>query len=152
MDYSKGLLKSYIILVGFFLTLISCQPQEPMDEMPYIMFDPIIINLNFPTYSSLQFDGGYLEIDGGIRGIIIYRESTTTYHAYERNCPYLPNEACATVNVDSSGLFMIDPCCSSTFNFQNGHPLGGPTFFPLRRYRTYLQSSELTITDEILNN
>ena len=91
-------------------------------------------------------------IDGGVRGIILYRESSTLYHAYERNCTYLPNEACATINVDISELFLIDPCCNSTFELITGYPTGGPAYFPLQKYRVLLDGSLLTITDEVIIN
>ncbi|HNP96083.1 MAG TPA: hypothetical protein PKJ63_10655, partial [Cyclobacteriaceae bacterium] len=62
-----------------------------------------------------------------------------------------PNEACATVEVHSSGLFMIDPCCGSSFSFEDGMPSGGPAWRPLRQYRTQFDGGVLTVTEEILN-
>lgn len=71
--------------------------------------------------------------------------------AYERNCSFRPNEACATVDAHSSGLFMIDSCCNSNFSFTDGSPTGGPAWRPLNRYRTQLSGITLTITDEVIN-
>ncbi len=136
----------------FLLVVISaCNPDRSDDPIPITAFTDIVINIGLPAYFSLQIDGGYKEISGGVRGIIIYRKNSTTYLAYERNCSYRPNEACATVDVHSSGLFMIDTCCNSSFGFDMGSPQGGPATRPLLQYRTQLLGSTLTITDEVIN-
>ena len=140
-------IKSWIAVL---FLLMACEPDLSDDPIPYTPFTEIIINLSFPEYTSLRTDGGYKEINGGVRGIIIYRVNATSYNAFERNCSFHPNEACATVNVHTSGLYMTDPCCSSTFNFSDGNPSGGVAWRPLRRYRTQLTGTTLSITDEII--
>lgn len=134
------------------LSLVACSRDLSDDPIPIIPFADVVINLGLPEYFSLQTDGGFKELNtGGVRGIIIYRVNSSTYFAYERNCSYRPNEACATVNVHSSGLFMTDPCCNSSFNFSDGNPSGGPAWRQLQRYRTQLSGSTLTISDEVIN-
>ena len=91
-----------------------------------------------------------MTIDGGVRGIILYRVDATTYLAYERNCSFQPNEACSTVDVHISKLYMFDSCCGSSFDFPNGFPLGGAAWRPLRQYRTRVNAEMLSITDEIV--
>lgn len=136
------------------LALFSCEPNLVDDPIPFVSFNDVVINLSFPEFINLNKDGGFKDINNqnaGVRGIIIYRKSSTTYLAFEKNCSYHPNEACATVEVHASGLFMTDPCCGSSFNFDDGLPNGGPAWRPLRQYRTQLNGSVLTITEEILN-
>jgi nitrite reductase/ring-hydroxylating ferredoxin subunit len=134
------------------LILVACTRDLSDDPIPNIPFADVVINLGLPDYFSLQTDGGFKELNtGGVRGIILYRVNSATYFAYERNCSYRPNEACATVNVHNSGLFMTDPCCNSSFNFSDGNPSGGPAWRQLQRYRTQLSGSTLTISDEIIN-
>lgn len=133
------------------LLMMACDPNLSDDPIPYIAFNDIILNLNLPEYISLRSDGGYKEISGGVRGIIIYRVNSSTYKAYERNCSFQPNEACATVNVHSSGLFMNDPCCGSNFSFDDGNPSGGPAWRPLVGYRTQLSGLELIISSDRIN-
>lgn len=131
--------------------LIGCQPDLSDDPIAFVPFAEIVINLSFPEYASLRTDGGFKEIStGGVRGIIVYRISETSYNAFERNCSFHPNDACATVNVHNSGLYLTDPCCGSTFNFSDGNPSGGIAWRPLRRYRTQVNSFTLSITDEII--
>ena len=139
--------KSWIYIL---LLLMGCQPDLSDDSIPYIPFTEIIVNLSFPEFAALKTDGGYKEIKGGVRGIIIYRINSTSYNAFERNCSFHPNDACATVNAHSSGLYLTDPCCGSTFNFSDGNPSGGVAWRALRRYRTQLTGTTLSITDEII--
>lgn len=133
------------------LVLSACSRDLSDDPVPFIPFVDKIINLNLPEYINLRSDGGHVEIDGGVRGIIVYRVNSSSYVAYERNCSFRPNEACATVNVHTSGLFMIDPCCNSSFNFSDGNPSGGPAWRPLVRYRTQLSGLTLTVSSEVIN-
>lgn len=140
-----------LFFVGF---LFSCEPNLVDDPIPLQSFDNVVINLSFPEFIDLNKDGGFKDISdqgAGVRGIIVYRNSATSFSAFEKNCSYTPNEACATVEVHSSGLFMIDPCCGSSFSFDDGLPSGGPAWRPLRQYRTQLNGSILTVTEEIVN-
>lgn len=137
-------------LLLLMFSLIKCTPDLSDAAIPYQPFSPIQINLNLPEYNSLRTTGGYKYVDGGIRGIILYHKSSAEYLAFERNCSYHPNDACATVEVHISTLYMIDPCCNSSFDFATGVPTGGVAWRPLRQYEVLLSGTELTITDTIL--
>lgn len=143
-------MKQHFALILFLLVFTGCEPDLSDDAIPWQPFDVIQINLNLPQYLALKTDGGQMTINGGVRGIILYRQSASTYFAYEANCSYQPNSACATVEVHVSTLFMLCACCSSNFDFATGYPTGGPAWRPLRRYYTSVNGSTLTITDEIL--
>jgi nitrite reductase/ring-hydroxylating ferredoxin subunit len=140
-------------LIIALLCLANCSQDLTDDEIPPSSFPDIIIDLSLPSNIALASKGGYKEIDdGGVRGIIVYCEDVGRYHAYERNCSFTPNEACATVNVDASKLFMLDPCCNSSFNFITGQPMGGgPAWRPLRKYEAVANGVELKITETIIN-
>ena len=130
----------------------SCERDLTDDPIPDAFFQDIRLDLSFPEYIRLRTDGGtYLIPDKGVRGIIVYRKSSGNFLAYEKNCSYHPNDACANVEVDSSNLFLTDFCCGSTFSFDEGLPTGGPAWRPLRRYRTFMTGFVLTITSESLN-
>lgn len=132
--------------------LAACEPQLVDDPIPFASFPTETINLFLPEYSLLRTDRGYKELNSiGVRGVIVYRVSASEFRAYERNCSFQPNEACATVNVHASGLYLNDPCCGSSFSFDEGVPNGGPAWRPLRQYRTQLSGSTLTISDEVIN-
>ena len=59
-------------------------------------------------------------IEGGVKGIIVYRESLSNFKAYERNCTYQPTNTCATVSVDDTNLIAVDSCCGSMFSILDG--------------------------------
>jgi hypothetical protein len=145
----KGFIRKF--LIAFFLALqasvlYQCKEDIYLDEIPIVYVEEII-NLNNFEYSQLNNIGGFVYIEGGIRGIIIYRKSLDKYLAFEQNCPYQPYDECALVKVDQSTLFMVDSCCSSTFDFE-GYPTGGPARVPMRQYRTFLDQNLLTITSD----
>ena len=132
-------------------TLSACKPDLSDDPIPFIPFAPVTININLPEYQELRTSGMMQIDDPGVQGVIIYRVNSTTYHVYERNCSFQPNEACVTVNLDVSKLFMTDPCCNSVFELATGNPTGGPAWRPLRQYETSFSGTHLTITDVSLN-
>src|SRR5688572_18468381 len=113
-------------IILFLSFLISCSPDLSDDAIPSVVFQDIVINLSLPEYNSLNTKG-YQYLSEGVRGIIVYRINATTYYAFERTCSYQPNNACATVDVHSSGLYLMDSCCGSTFN-SVGEPTGGPAW------------------------
>ncbi|HBK89365.1 MAG TPA: hypothetical protein PKM91_15635 [Cyclobacteriaceae bacterium] len=133
------------------LLFVGCNRDLSDDPIPYNNFPPLVLSLGFPENIKLAVDGGYRVIGAiGVRGVIVYRTNSTTYQAFEVNCSYHPNEAASNVSVHTSGLYMVCTGCNSTFNF-TGQPTGGIAWRPLRRYRTELVGSNLTITSDVLN-
>lgn len=132
------------------IAIASCSTNDYDDPIPYAPFPDIVLNLNLPQYFALKTTGATLAVGGGVRGIIIYCRAPGDYAAYERNCSYHPNDACATVNVDPSNLFLVDPCCGSQFVIATGMPSGGIAIRPLAQYETTFDGVLLTITDERL--
>ena len=148
------LLSKIRVLLGsiiLFCALNACEPNEYDDPVPYAPFPDIVLNLNLPENIGLKTTGATLAVGGGVRGIIVYCNQPNDYIAYERNCTYHPNDACATVNVDVSKLFLVDSCCGSTFDLATGDPTGGVAIRPLVQYKTAYDGLYLTITDERLN-
>ncbi len=140
-----------LLIIGF-IGLLACEPQLSDDAIPIVPFETIELNIALPAYAPLQSIGGYKALsEGATRGLILYRLDNITILAFDRTCSYQPQDACATVNVHPSGLFMNDACCSSTFRFDNGNPTGGPAWRPLLQYRTSLMGNTLTITDQPVN-
>jgi hypothetical protein len=129
----------------------ACSPDLSDDPIPLATFSPFTFNINLPQYQKLRSQGTVEINDIGVRGVIVHRINPTTYITYERNCSYQPIQACATVNIDVSNLFLTDPCCNSTFELATGNPTGGPAWRPLRKYETYLTGSDITITENIVD-
>ena len=128
-------------LLSLLLLFASCDPQL-VDEIPFVIVE-IDINLNNTEYLDLNREGGYVYILGGVRGIILYRAGTEEYRAFERNSPINALDACSIIDVDDSGLFMVDPCHNVFFDF-DGRPISGNSF-PMRQYQTILDGNWLYI-------
>ena len=126
------------------------------NDQPLIPYAPVNLSINITNqqYAALRFDNGAVTLpikgsagDGGVKGVIVVRQSAGVYLAFERNCPYQPYDACALVSLDrSSRLFMRDSCCNSQFDLR-GQITGGPSPRPLKQYSTSLQGSLLNITN-----
>jgi len=83
--------------------------------------------------------------DEGYRGIIIYRIDQFNFNAYERTCPYDAQKDCAQVEVDNSGVLMVDSCCMSYYSILDGMPAGGPSTTPLKIYSSEYDGSTLHV-------
>ena len=139
----KHLILIFLAAVVALSLFSACEGDNWQDPIPYVAVDTVI-NLNNQQYQALRLDRGYVEILGGYRGIIIYRQNATDYRAFEKASPHRVDEACAEVVVDLSGLFMRELCDNSIYDFQ-GNPSGGVAQFPLRRYNAQLQGNLLYI-------
>ena len=148
MNMNKALLA--IVLGMASVTFTGCDNNEVVDELPPAVFNDIFIDLSLPQYQDLSRNGGFEYLSAGLRGIIVYRENASTYHAIEQNCTFLPFEAGSTVDVDN-GIRLRDPSCGSVFTLPGGLPIGGPAVVPLRKYRVDFDGTRLIISDEVIN-
>jgi nitrite reductase/ring-hydroxylating ferredoxin subunit len=139
-----------VVLMGVILLWAGCSPDLSDESIAPVTFPDKILNLSLPEYSDLN-SKKYKYIGGGVRGIIIVKINEQQYRAYERNCPFRPQEPSATVEVHSSLLYIEDPVCGSQFKLSDGEPTQAPADRPLRRYHTSLNGTELTITDDVEN-
>ena len=133
---------------------IICGCGSKVDDQPLIPNAPVNLSLNLSNqqYVRLLSDNGAVTLPvsgpagaGGVKGVIVVRISAGNFLAFERNCPYRPYDACATVSLDrNSRLFMRDSCCQSQFDLR-GQITGGPTPRPLKQYSTSLQGNLLSV-------
>jgi nitrite reductase/ring-hydroxylating ferredoxin subunit len=139
---------SNIIFLFFIISFLLFACKRNSDE--YIPNVPVNITIypSNPQYFKLTTVGGWMYISGGVRGIIVYRNSINDFSAYDRNCSYQPQNACSTVNVDSSNnIYAFCPCCSSQFVLTDGSVAKGPANFPLKSYRTFFDGNALQISN-----
>lgn len=137
-------LKSIIILLSA-LVGVSCADDEARLNVPPALVN-VEINLSNIQYQSLRQIGGWIYLEDGHRGLIVYRKSQSEYLAWDRLCPNEPEDECGIVEVHSSGLYMEDPCCESTFDL-DGYPTSGPAKFPLIAYNTFSDGTFLYISN-----
>src|SRR3954469_23988388 len=128
--YGNGV-KKYLIPLVIILFLTHCKKDQ--DQVPNVSVD-FYVYMSQPDYASLNIIGNYKYLTGGYKGIILYHESSDIFIAYDRACPYDPTTTGAIVDVDSSGLALVDYHCGSKFNILNGAVDNGPASKPLKQY------------------
>ena len=148
--------RRFLLLIVCSSLLIASACGSKNDDQPLIPYGPVNLSLNITNqqYAALRMDNGAVTLpvkgpagDGGVKGVIVVRQSQGVYLAFERNCPYRPYDVCALVSLDrNSHLFMRDSCCNSQFDLR-GQITGGPTPRPLKQYSTSLQGTLLNITN-----
>ena len=112
-------------------------PVTPVDVSLYI---------NNPSYVSLNSVGGWVYVPNvGVRGILVYRSSSTEFKTYDRNCTYQSTNPCATVFVDATNILAVDTCCHSKFSLFDGSVSQGPASFPLKAYNNTYDGNVLHI-------
>lgn len=111
----------------------SCKGQEhPVPNVPV----NISINLDLPSYQPLGAPGGWVYVNGGSRGIVVYRHFDE-FVALDRHSTYNSEDPNAIVAVDSVNFFeLVDTLCDCRYSIQTGVVLEGPAKFGLRRYNT----------------
>jgi nitrite reductase/ring-hydroxylating ferredoxin subunit len=132
-----------IRLALFFLfTIISCKDKN--ETVPNTFVD-IFIYTNNPEYVRLNSPGGWVYVQGGLKGIIVYRSSNDEFKAYERSCPYQVEKACQTVVTSDNVTIADTSCCGSNFNISDGGVSKGPASQGLRQYQTTFGNGVLHI-------
>lgn len=125
----RFLLLSSLTLILF----VSCSKNQNI--VPYVYVDQYI-NISLPSYSSLNYIGGWTYITGGSRGIIIYRQSYDQFSAYDRHCTYNADNPCGKATVDSTNTFVECSCDSSRYQLFDGLVIQGPATYSLKNYQT----------------
>ena len=149
-------MRRLLLPLGFCLLLAVAACGSKNTDQPAIPYAPVNLSINLTNqqYVGLRFDNGAVSFpvtgpagNGGVKGVIVVRQSANLYLAFERNCPYQPYDACALVSLDrSSRLFMRDSCCNSQFDLR-GQITGGPSPRPLKQYSISMQGNMLSITN-----
>jgi hypothetical protein len=134
----------FLVVLMAGIMLISCDKDN--DAPIQLGYTNIFIRPNSTEFIQLNTVGGWVYLTGGIlsRGILVYRLSTDEFKAYERTptykpdscCVYSPEEKCAKVIVEESGIIVKDTCSGSRYLILDGSIVEGPAKYSLLQYRT----------------
>lgn len=107
---------------------------DTKSTIPTVFVD-FTIDINDPQYNEITKFGGYLYLTGGYSGILVYHTFDDTYLAFDRACPYDPNNG--KLYVDKTLFGTIDSTsCKSEFSLLTGGTVTkGPAEFPMKQYR-----------------
>ena len=111
-------------------------------------FPQVDVNLNLyinnPEFFNIEAPGGWIYLNGGVAGILLYRKNLDEFIAYDRASTYNPVEDCG-ITVDLDNIILKDPCSDSQFLITDGSVIQGPASQALKRYNTNLYGNNLSI-------
>lgn len=137
----------YILGVLCVLFFAQCNKNKNSDssyaDIPQVPVD-LYLPLDQPAYFDLTVIGGWVYVEGGSRGILVYR-NPEGYKAYERHTPYKSSESCAVVSVDDTRIYAVDGCSGSKFYLVDGTVAEGEAKLALKEYNVNEQQGILHI-------
>ena len=129
--YNRKLL-FLLFLINILLT--SCKEKEPF-PIPNVPVN-ILLNLDLPSYQALNASGGWVYVDGGSRGIVVYR-NFDNFVALDRHSTVNSEDTCAYVKVDTTNFFYLnDNCSPSVYSIIDGTVVEGSAKWGLKQYTT----------------
>jgi len=139
----KSLLLIIFGLLTILVIVVSCKKKNdnPIPET-YVNF---YMNISSTLYLNLASVGGWENITGGYKGLVVYRKSSEEFMAFERACPYDWQIDSAYVSVGSSGLILKCKSCGSEFLILDGSILKGPSTLSLKLYKTEFDGETLHV-------
>ena len=125
----------FILLFTLGLSMLGCT-KSASHPVPNIPFD-ITIDLSLPSYSSLLGVSGWAYVNGGSKGIIVYRRDINDFVAFDRHSPVDINGECTTpLEPDADNFLQLNDLCNdATFSLYDGSPISGSEY-GLRMYQT----------------
>jgi nitrite reductase/ring-hydroxylating ferredoxin subunit len=132
----------YILLI--LIAFLGCSKDEEDGNIPLVRVD-LTIYTNDPAFNVISVPGTWTYVNGGSRGIIIYRVSNNEFKAYDRHCTYDSGNSCALVSVEATNITAIDNCCGSQFLLTDGSVIKNPASLPLKQYQTSFDGAVLRV-------
>jgi nitrite reductase/ring-hydroxylating ferredoxin subunit len=133
-----------VILTFIAITFLSCgKNTDPIPNVSVNFEAPI----SDPRLSGLNTAGGVVLLSGyGVAGLILYREPSGGYAAYDRCSSYKPENKCA-VTLDAGHLTVTDPCSGSIFSLFDGTPVKAPATESLKSYYVTVSNYEIFVSN-----
>lgn len=134
--HRKKVNKILNIVVFVTLFLLSSCYSDRKNPIPNIPFD-ITINLSLPSYIDLQNVGSYAFVQGGSKGIVVYRMSYDQFIAFDRHNPADGSFNCEQPLTPKQENFLelADTCSNARFSLLDGSVIEGSDV-GLRQYLT----------------
>jgi len=137
-------MKKYFLLLIAFPMLFSCSTNSTNNNNPNLPNYSVNldINMNLPQYSNLKFMSNAVYISGqGVRGIIVFNNSGTTYNAFDAACPNQALSSCSTMTLN--GIYAVCACDNAEYSLFSGQSTGKQ--YPLKQYRVEVNGNLLHV-------
>jgi len=132
----------FLMLFVSLIFMNSCSKEQQSIPDVYVNF---MVNPSSAQYANLNPVGGWYYVTGGYRGILLYHFSQDEFLAYDRACTYDYQKATAIVEMEASGITVVDPTCGSKYIILDGSPFEGPAKNSLKQYRTSYEGGYLNV-------
>jgi hypothetical protein len=131
-----------ICCFGILLLSSKCNNQN-QNPVPFVPVD-VTIDIQLPSYSNLQGVGGWTYLNGGSRGIIVYRKGIDEFVAFDRHSPADVSGTCPLpLYPDSQNFLQLkDSCNNAVFSLYDGSPVSN-SIYGLRQYATQFNGNNL---------
>ena len=141
--------KSVFILTILLAICFACKKKTQTKSnaehpVPYVPID-ITVYPNDPLNFKVQAIGGWIYVNGGINGIILYRKSQQEFVALERSSSFLPDNPSARAKVMSDNYTCRDTISDSRWQIFDGGIIQGPATWGLRVYGTTYDGNSVRI-------
>lgn len=95
-----------------------------------------------PAYIDLQNVGSYAFVEGGSKGIVVYRVAMDQFVAFDRHSPADASFNCAQALTPTTANFLelSDTCSNARFSLLDGSAIQGSDV-GLRQYMTFFDGS-----------
>jgi hypothetical protein len=113
------------------------------DPLPYVFVNEQVFLNEIRALPLTIKDGNFIYINGGLKGIILYRRAPGQFVALERQST---GKGGCKVRVDASQQFVLDTCTQTQFDFSGGF-LSGPATPNLRQYSVSFDGNLISITN-----
>ena len=132
----------FLFCFGFLLLSSKCNNQN-QNPVPFVPVD-VTIDLKLPSYSDLQGVGGWTYLNGGSRGIIVYRKGIDEFVAFDRHSPADISGTCPLpLYPDNQNFLQLkDSCNNAVFSLYDGSPVSN-SIYGLRQYATQFNGNNL---------
>ena len=132
-------MKKIILLIA--LLLLSCENE--VENFPQVDVN-LNLYINNPEFFNIEAPGGWIDLNRGVAGILLYRKNLDEFIAYDGASTYNRVADCG-ITVDLDNIILIDPCSDSQFLITDGSVIQGPASQALKRYNTNLYGNNLSI-------
>ena len=138
--------KKIILFLSFF-SLLSCTENTPLANCLKTLPLNITTDLNNPQLINALVPGGFVELSGGSKGILLMNINGSEFVAYDRLCPA---SDCATPMTFKNGFILRCECDNSEYGVGKG--IGGAPqtngfLCPAIEYRVIKSGTVIRITN-----
>lgn len=137
-----------LLLIFLLLTGFACKKAKQQNStdhpVPNQQVD-ITIYPNDPLYHKVQGIGGWMYIEGGINGIVLYRKTQEEFIAIERTSTALPSDPKARVVAQPDNFTLRDTISGSEWRMIDATVKKGPAEWALRIYGSTYNGNSLKI-------